>query len=241
MQRTLSILMTAVFLFFCSFSRAEEAPIPATPSRWVTDTVGFLSPETQQSLDKHLEEYQKSSGMKVAVWIGKTAGDAALETWAQSSINAWKTRDKGFAEGIVLFLLTEDQAIDIEVAPGLQSRLSDEFIAQVIMEQMAPLLNKGEKNQALTQGIDAILTQLIKTKPQNPPKATPPSSEQTPRVASPTPTPSAENTQSGKPESTPETTSTIRTPSSWMLIMLGLIILLSIIVGVWAGSSQETK
>jgi len=179
--------------------------------------------------------------VEVAVWIGKTAGDAALETWAQSSINAWKTRDKGFAEGIVLFLLTEDQAIDIEVAPGLQSRLSDEFIAQVIMEQMAPLLNKGEKNQALTQGIDAILTQLIKTKPQNPPKATPPSSEQTPRVASPTPTPSAENTQSGKPESTPETTSTIRTPSSWMLIMLGLIILLSIIVGVWAGSSQETK
>lgn len=241
MQRTLSIFITTLILFFCSFARAEGAPIPATPLRWVTDTVGYLSTETQQSLDKRLEHYEKTSGMKVAVWIGTTTGDTALETWAQGAINAWANRNKGFSEGIVLFLLTEDQAIDIEVAPGLQTRIPDEFAAQLIMEQMAPLLDKGEKNQALTLAVDALLDQLLKTKPQSTATPQAPPSEKTPPVITPIPAPSAENAQSTAPDSTPATAPTFRMPSALMLVTLGLVVLLSIVCVAWAGWPKETK
>jgi len=173
MLRTLTIFISAAFLFFCSVVRAEEAPIPATPSRWVTDTVGFLSVETQQSLDKRLEQYEKTSGMRVAVWIGTTVGDAALETWASSAINAWKVREKAYGQGVVLFILTKDRSIDVEVAPGLEKRLPDEFVAQMIWDQMAPRLDKNDPNGAVTAGMDAILVQLDKPVADTPPKVQP--------------------------------------------------------------------
>lgn len=173
MLRTLSIFISAAFLFFCSFVRAEEAPIPATPSRWVTDTVGFLSADTQASLDKRLEEQEKKSGMKVALWIGSTIGDAALETWASSAIQAWKVREPAYAQGVVMFILTKDRTIDIEVAPGLEKRLPDDFVAQMIWEQMAPRLDKGDKDGAVTAGMDAVLAQLAKPVSETPQRTQP--------------------------------------------------------------------
>ena len=171
MLRTSSIFIMIAFLFFCSFARAEEVPIPPTPSRWVTDTAGFLSVDTQQALDKRLEQYEKKSGRKVALWIGTTAGDAALEVWAQSAINAWKVREKAFGDGVVMFILTQDRTIDVEVAPGLEKILPDEFIGQVIFEHMAPRLDKGDTNGALTAGMDALLVQLDKPVPAASPSA----------------------------------------------------------------------
>lgn len=213
--------MTA-FLFFCSFVRAEEAPTPPTPSRWVTDTAGFLSAETQQALDKRLEQYEKKTGMKVAVWIGITAGDAALETWAQSAINAWKVREKGFGDGVVMFILTRDRAIDVEVAPGLEKKLPDEFIAQMIWDHMAPRLDKGDANGAMTAGVDALLVQLDKPTPAPAPSAVP----QTSKPPTQLPEQPAPNTNPPTTERTP----TFHRPSIPLLMILGALILVSIVI-----------
>jgi uncharacterized protein len=218
MLRTLTILINAAFLLFCSFARAAEVPIPATPSRWVTDTAGFLSAETQQTLDKRLEQYEKKSGRKVAVWIGTTAGDAALETWASSAIQAWKVREKAFADGVVLFILTQDRAIDIEVAPGLDKQLPDEFVGRVIFDQMAPRLDKGDADGAVTAGMEALLTKLDTPLPEAVPNQAVPPIPQTTEDSTKTP---------ANPESTTEPTSTFRTPSILMLVALGALVLLS--------------
>ena len=236
MLRTLTILINAAFLFFCSFARAAEAPIPATPSRWVTDTVGFLSAETQQALDKRLEQHEKKSKMKVAVWIGATAGDGALETWAQSAIQAWKVRDKAFAEGVVLFLLTQDRAIDVEVAPGLAKQLPDEFIGQVIFDQMAPRLEKDDPNGAVTAGLEALLTKLDmpmqesvqETAPNQAPQTTPPITED-----------SAE--ADAKPTSKAEPESTMKNPSILLLVAFGALIVLSTVAIAAIGWPRRTK
>jgi uncharacterized protein len=230
MLRTLSIFISAAFLFFCSFVRAEEAPIPATPTRWITDTVKFLSVETQQSLDKRLEQYEKTSGRRVAVWVGSTAGDGALETWASSAIQAWKVREKAFADGVVMFILTKDRAIDIEVAPGLEKRLPDEFVAQMIWEQMAPRLDKEDNNGAVTAGVEAILAQLDKPVPTPSPNTAP--------QASPTPvTDSTEDTPSA-PE---EKDAPAQTSGVVLLVALGGLILLSLAILLAIGWPRRAK
>ncbi len=230
MLRTLTILINAAVIFFCSFARAEEAPIPATPSRWVTDTVAFLSPETQQALDKRLEQHEKQSGKRVAVWIGETAGDAALETWAASAIQAWKVREKAFADGVVLFILTKDRAIDVEVAPGLEKQLPDAFIGQVIFEQMAPRLQNGDANGAVTAGVEALLAKLDMPAPQTAPQTAPnKAAEPMPnKAAEPAPEETEDSTQSPeKPASTTEPVSTFKKPGILLLVAFGALIMLS--------------
>lgn len=239
MLRTLTIFIAATFLFFCSIVRAEEAPIPPTPSRWVTDTVGFLSTETQQALDKRLEQYEKTSGMKVAIWIGTTAGDAALETWAQNAVNAWKAQQKAFGNGIVMFILTQDRAIDVEVAPGLESRMSDQFVAQMIFEQMAPQLDKGDANGALTAAVDTMLKKLdmpaaeTNTAPQTPQKSTKPMQKPADDTAKEPTDDSAE-----KPAESKETA---RKPSVLLLVALGALVILSTIAIGAVTLSQRPK
>lgn len=231
MQRTLSIFISAAFLFFCSFVHAEEAPLPATPSRWVTDTVNFLSAETQQSLDKRLEEQEKKSGMRVAVWIGPTVGDATLETWASSAINAWKVREPAYAQGVVMFILTKDRAIDIEVAPGLEKRLPDEFVAQMIWDQMAPRLDKGDANGAVTAGMDAILTRLAQPVVESPVKTQPndPATSSDESVVDETPKVDEEKNPA--------------TPRSSLVLLLGLagLILLSLAIVLVLGWPRSAK
>lgn len=231
MLRTLTIFISAAFLFFCSIVRAEEVPIPATPSRWVTDTVGFLSVETQQALDKRLEQYEKKSGMRVAVWIGSTVGDEALETWASSAINAWKVREKAYAQGVVMFILTKDRSIDIEVAPGLEKKLPDEFVAQMIWDQMAPRLDKNDSNGAVTAGMDAILIQLDKPVDEAAPKSQP--------------NPSAASSEETNDETTPaKPEEKAPKPQTSRLILLGAVaglILLSIAILLVLGWPRHTK
>lgn len=231
MQRTLSIFISAAFLFFCSFGHAEEAPIPATPSRWVTDTVGFLSAETQQSLDKRLEEQEKQSGMRVAVWIGPTVGDATLETWASSAINAWKVREPAYAQGVVMFILTKDRAIDIEVAPGLEKRLPDEFVAQMIWDQMAPRLDKGDANGAVTAGMDAILTRLAQPIVESPAKTQP----NDPTASS------DESVVDATPKAEDEKTPAMPRSSLVLLLALAGLILLSLAMVLVLGRPRRAK
>jgi uncharacterized protein len=242
MLRILKIFVTAAFLFFCSFARAEEAPIPPMPSRWVTDTVGFLSPETQQALDKRLEQYEKTSGVKVALYIGTTAGDGQLETWASNAIKTWSERNKAYGQGVVMFLLTQDHAIDVEVAPVLEKRLSDEFVGQVIFEQMAPRLDKNDANGALTAGMDALIAKLEETKSQVGPRETAPQTKQpTPQSSASTkkPTEDKPQTQKTPDETTPPSTSS--RPSIYLLVALGALILMSTVAVGAIGWPRKSK
>ncbi len=234
MLRTFSIFTMLACFLLCSFVRAEEAPIPPTPSRWVTDTAGFLSVDTQQTLDKRLEQYEKKSGMKVALWIGTTAGDAALEVWAQSAINAWKIREKGFGEGVVMFLLTQDRAIDVEVAPGLAQKLPDEFVGQMIFEQMAPRLDKGDNNGAMTAGMEALLVQLDKPLLATAPSATP--------NAAPSPSTSPIPRAPAAPDVTDEEERPMfRTPSIPLLVTLGALIVITLVLIATIGRPRNNK
>lgn len=199
--------------------------------------MGLVSPETQQALDKRLEEYEKKTGTTVAVWIGSTTGDAALETWAQSAINAWKVREKKYADGVVMFILTKDRAIDVEVAAGFEKQLPDTFVGQMIMEQMGPRLEKNDANGALTAGVEAILARLSNPQKPAPTKAPAKTTEKPAPAASAAPEPANEDA----PKTTEEPTLTFRTPSVWLLMALGTLIILSTVSLAVIGWPRDTK
>ncbi len=139
---------------------AAAAPSPPAPTRWVEDDAGFLSPSAHRALDARLEAYERATGHQVVVWIGKTIEGAALDEWAVRTFAAWKVGRKGFDDGIAIFVLADDRKIDIEVGYGLEDKVPDAVASRIIREVMTPLLRAGDRDRAVTDGVEAVLASI---------------------------------------------------------------------------------
>jgi uncharacterized protein len=115
---------------------AAAAP-PPVPTRWVEDSAGFLSPATRAALDARLEGYERATGHQVVVWIGKTLEGAPLDDWAVRTFASWKVG--GY---------------------GLEDKVPDAIASRIIREVMAPRLRAGDRDGAITAGVDAVLASI---------------------------------------------------------------------------------
>ena len=139
---------------------AQEVPTPPPPQRWVTDTAGWLSPETRAKLDHRLESYERQTGHQIVVWIGKTIGSVPLDDFAVRTFKAWQLGSKGQDDGLLLIVLAEDRKMAIEVGYGLEPRVPDAVASRIINDVMAPKLRAGDPDGALDSGVSAVLAAI---------------------------------------------------------------------------------
>jgi uncharacterized protein len=149
-----------VLLFAASPARAQEAPTPPAPQRWVTDDAALLSPDMRTGLDRRLESYEKQTGHQVVVWIGKTIGGTPLDDFAVRTFKAWQLGRKGQDDGLLLIVLAQDRKMAIEVGYGLEPRVPDATASRIINDVIAPKLRAGDPDGALDAGVDAILASI---------------------------------------------------------------------------------
>jgi uncharacterized protein len=162
----------ALVLAAASIALAAAFTAPPAPTRWVTDTAGFISENTRRALDARLENYERDTGRQVIVWIGRTTGDEPLEDWAARTFLAWGIGKKGKDDGAALFVFAQDRRLRIEVGYGLEDVLPDVIASRIIQEQAVPPLRAGDPDAAITATVGAILERLGgETSP--PPRAEP--------------------------------------------------------------------
>lgn len=150
-----------------------ETPIPESPTQWVTDNANFLSPQTVQTLNERLREYEQRTGHQVIVYIAPTTGGVPIEDWAVRAFEKWKVGRKGLDDGLALFVFPQDRRLRIEVGYGLEPVVPDAIASRVINDVMAPRIQAGQNDEAITAGIDAV-TRVIDRQPGAiPPAATP--------------------------------------------------------------------
>jgi len=137
---------------------AADIKIPPSPSRWVTDEAGFLSPNTAAALDAKLSEFNRETGHQVLVYIARTTGDATIEEWAVKAFEAWKVGRKGLDDGLVLFIMTDDRKVRIEVGYGLEDRVPDISAFRIINEVLVPGLRSGDKDAAVSDAVTRLLS-----------------------------------------------------------------------------------
>ena len=150
------MILYAILATFVVLVYAAETPIPPAPTRWVTDSANFLSPETAQALDTRLSSYQEATGRQLIVYIGATTGDAPIEDWAVRAFKKWQVGRKGLDDGLVLFIMTQDRKLRIEVGYGLEEVVPDAIASRVINEVIVPRIRDGNSDAAVTAGIDAL-------------------------------------------------------------------------------------
>lgn len=143
-----------------AFLLLAAVAIPPAPARWIEDHAAFLTPATRSALDARLEGYERATGHQLIVWIGKSLEGAPLDDWAVRTFAAWKVGRKGVDDGLAMFILADDRAVDIEVGYGLEDRVPDAVASRIIREVMAPRLRAGDHDGAVTAGIDALLAAI---------------------------------------------------------------------------------
>ena len=148
------LVVSAVSVF------AAETPIPPTPKAFVTDAADFLTPSTAQSLNRRLAGYEQQSGHQILVYIGKTTGDTPIEDWAVKAFQAWRVGRKGIDDGLVLFIMSEDRRLRIEVGYGLEGEMPDALAGRIINEIIVPRIRANDRDGAVTAGIDAIVSAI---------------------------------------------------------------------------------
>jgi len=147
-----------LFVVPCKLLNAAETPIPEMPSRWVTDTAGFMSSGAAAALNGRLAEYERSTGHQLIVYIGQTTGDASIEEWAVRAFEKWKVGKKGIDDGLVLFIMAADRKLRFEVGYGLESVIPDAVAFRVIDQVIVPRVQAGDRDGAVTAGMDAMMT-----------------------------------------------------------------------------------
>jgi uncharacterized protein len=154
-------LLIALALSVASTSAlATETPIPPAPTSWVTDNAGFLSEPVRTELDARLRTFEGESGHQVLLWIGRTTGAAPIEDWAVRAFAAWRVGRRGLDDGIVLFVMSDDRKVRIEVGYGLEDRLPDVRASAIIRDAIVPRLRDGDRDGAARAGVGAILDTL---------------------------------------------------------------------------------
>jgi uncharacterized protein len=141
-------------------ARAAEVPIPAPPTRWATDTAGFMSPQALQAVDGVLENFERTTGNQVLVWIGDTTGDAVLEDWTVRAFARWKVGRKGLENGLILFVFAKDRRARIEVGYGLEGKVPDAIGSRILNDVILPRLGAGDPDGAVQAGVNALLAAI---------------------------------------------------------------------------------
>jgi uncharacterized protein len=135
--------LLVLFVLSTALLYAVETPIPPSPTEWVTDTAGFLSPEVVRSLNARLAAYEQGTGHQLIVYIAPTTGDAPIEDWAVRAFAKWKVGRKGLDDGLALFIMSQDHKMRIEVGYGLEATVPDVVASRIINEVMAPRIQAG--------------------------------------------------------------------------------------------------
>lgn len=153
----LAAVALALLLIACGNARGS---IPATPHRWLTDTVGYLTPEVQKAIDERLEAYEQQSKHQVFIWIGAGTNGEPHGDYCFRAFNAWGIGRAGHDDGVVLFLFVRDDMRWITVGYGLEAALSDREAVRICREIIGPMIRSGDRGGAIHAGLSAILLDI---------------------------------------------------------------------------------
>lgn len=149
-----------VFLFLPgAASRAGAAEvIPPAPTRYFNDYAGVTSAVTQDTLNRRLEEFEKSDSSQVVVAVfPRMASNSSIEDYVHRMFTAWRIGQKGKNNGVLLAVFVQDRRLRIEVGYGLEGALPDALARRIIDYEIAPHFKQGSYDAGLGAGVGAIL------------------------------------------------------------------------------------
>lgn len=140
----------------------EQIPNPRKiQGNWVSDVANILQPETEQELNKLINQLQAANGSEIAVaTLPDSAPFATPKELATKLFNTWGIGQKGKDNGLLFLISVGDRRVEIETGYGLEPILPDTQVGRIIQERVTPALKRGDFDTGTLSGIEAIVQSL---------------------------------------------------------------------------------
>jgi uncharacterized protein len=126
-----------------------------TPTGYVSDFAGVLSPSTKQDMEMLCTQVDRQAHAQIAVVTIKTLdGDQSIEEFATELEDKWGVGNKD-DRGVLMILVMTPRKGRIEVGYGLEGILNDAKVGD-IGRSMIPAANRGDYDTAVPLGVRQI-------------------------------------------------------------------------------------
>jgi Beta-propeller domains of methanol dehydrogenase type len=125
-------------------------------SIYVNDHAGVLQKSEINALDKMISDYDKKTGVQIAVDIEDSIGGENIDDYGLKKFNEIGPGQKGINNGVLLLYVPKDRNVRITVGYGLEWCISDETAGSII-EKMKPLASGGKTFEPLSLAVKNII------------------------------------------------------------------------------------
>ncbi|HQU91249.1 MAG TPA: TPM domain-containing protein [Pyrinomonadaceae bacterium] len=137
----------------------NASPLP-TPTGPVNDYAGVIDQSTKDRLDKRLVDYQRSTGVELAVAVVKTTGDRPIFDYSLAVARGWGIGSKADDNpSALLFVAVDDRKYFTQVSRNLEDELPDGLVGSLQRQYLVPEFRK----QNYAKGIEDTLEAYIRT------------------------------------------------------------------------------
>ena len=162
----LASVAAALLLYLAAlpaFSQSEwnqnTSPLP-TPTGPVNDYAGVIDQAIKDRLDKRLIDYQRTTGVELAVAVVNTTGDRPIFDYSLAVARGWGVGSKGDDNpSALLFIAFDDRKYFTQVSRNLEDELPDGLIGTLQRQYLVPEFRK----QNYGKGIEDTLEAYIRT------------------------------------------------------------------------------
>jgi len=149
------VLFAALLLLSGAGAAAFALDVPPLTGR-VNDTAHILRSSSVRVLEQTLENLEQTDSTQIVVLTIPSLEGESLEPYALKVAETWKLGQKGFDNGALLLIISNDRKIRIETGYGLEGRLTDLVAGRIIRERIAPAFKRGEYDQGVINGVAAM-------------------------------------------------------------------------------------
>lgn len=118
-----------------------------------------VAPNDDQILNRALCKFEARTGIKIFVVIVKSLGDVDIETYTKAVEEELGIVKNGNNKYIVFFVAMKDEAVHIDVAPGLNKILPEKYVDKILNEEgdVVPYFKAKMMSEGIISGVTAIV------------------------------------------------------------------------------------
>ncbi len=148
---SLLVVVAVMALLVVAVPRAPPPPLSlAHPDQAFVDRVGIVSPKFAREWAGGLLNDDRA---QIVIYVDRKPPEGDLAAWAIQTASDWKIGAAKDDTGVVVFVFTEPRLARIDVGYGLEDRLTDARVRQLLETHLLPAFARGEYER----GFDALI------------------------------------------------------------------------------------
>lgn len=111
-------------------------------------------------MEEKLKVLAQNGGPEISIVTLPSLNDKPIEMVSRELFDKWRIGKLDKDNGLLLLIAMKERKVRIETGYGLEAQITDGVAGQIIREDLAPELSKGNYEMGTTQALNAITYKL---------------------------------------------------------------------------------